>query len=77
MRFSGDGMGTVLPFKGESRSKEAGERQRTAGSCEIVIFPGVRIERQREDIDPDAGHPATGRGKLDGTNGRRRSRKTS
>lgn len=67
-------MGTLVPFKALSRPRDAGEPSRV-GECQIVIFPGVRIERRGDD--PDARRRTTGRGKLDGTNGRRRSRKTS
>jgi hypothetical protein len=68
-------MGTVLSFKADSRERVADEpRQPTR--CEIVIFPGVRIERQADDVGPDRSRPSSGSGKLDGTHGRRR-RKTS
>jgi hypothetical protein len=68
-------MGTVVPFKAEGRTKT--DEPPRVGECEIVIFPGVRIERQDDTHGPDARRGSTGRGKLDGTNGRRRPRKTS
>ena len=70
----GDALGTVLPFRAEGRDRPTDERAQSA-DCEIVIFPGVRIERDRA-AGPDEYHPAPGN-KLDGTNGRRRPRKTS
>ena len=67
-------MGTVLPFRADSRDRLADDAPQ-AGTCEIVIFPGVRIERQGKRAGPDEyGSPGS---KLDGTNGRRRPRKTS
>jgi hypothetical protein len=67
-------MGTVLAFNIDGRVKPAA--QTPAGSCEIVIFPGVRIERAQGTADPDQSGGPQG-GNLDGTNGRRRARKTS
>jgi hypothetical protein len=69
-------MGTVLPFKAETRSRPA-DAAPAQGDCEIVIFPGVRIERQVDARDPEFRPQSTGSGKLDGTTGRRRPRKTS
>jgi hypothetical protein len=57
-------MGIILEFR---RSGEAPERIRTPaeGSLgEIIIFPGVRIERYRQNHDDVPGHA--------GTNSRRR-----
>ncbi len=68
-------MGNVLLFKTESRERVAGAAP-DPGGCEIVIFPGVRIERQ-DTTDPDSGRPPSGHGKVDGTSSRRRARKTS
>jgi hypothetical protein len=68
-------MGTVVLFKTSGRTKT--DEPSYAGDCEIVIFPGVRIERSGNSDGPDARRRSTGRGKLDGTNGRRRPRKTS
>ena len=66
-------MGTVLPFRADSRDRLADDARRS-GTCEIVIFPGVRIERL-ENRGPDEFGPPDR--KLDGTNGRRRPRKSS
>jgi hypothetical protein len=65
-------MGTILPFKAEGGHSKLAAEERSLSDCEIVIFPGVRIERQ-----DDPRHQPSGRGKLDGTNARRRPRKTS
>jgi hypothetical protein len=69
-------MGTVLPFKAEGHNRDADEAPQP-GDCEIVIFPGVRIERGGDVEGPDTRRPSSGRGKLDGINGPRRPRKTS
>jgi hypothetical protein len=69
-------MGTILPFTTERRERQTAGRTEP-GVCEIVIFPGVRIERHDWTRGPDASEPSSGSGKLDGTNGRRRSRKSS
>jgi hypothetical protein len=68
-------MGTILQFRIGEREQAAGGA-RAQRDCEIVIFPGVRIERAGQN-KPDSGSTSTGHGKLDGTNGRRRPRKTS
>jgi hypothetical protein len=69
-------MGTVLWFTADGRDRVA-EAPGDAARCEIVIFPGVRIERQDQRAEPDSSDPPSpGTGKLDGTGGRRR-RKTS
>jgi hypothetical protein len=70
-------MGTVLNFNCRDRERPAGDaRAHGEQDCEIVIFPGVRIERDGGRDNPGA-RPSSGRGKLDGTGGRRRPRKTS
>jgi hypothetical protein len=68
-------MGTIVPFTTGSRDKVA-VAMPPVGGCEIVIFPGVRIERVDSAADPGAGHPSPGSGNVDGM-GRRRPRKTS
>jgi hypothetical protein len=68
-------MGTVLQFKADSRDRLADDAS-ASGVCEIVIFPGVRIERAAGATEPDEYRPVPG-SKLDGTNGRRRPRKSS
>jgi hypothetical protein len=68
-------MGDVLHFRADGRDRSSQAVARA--QCEIVIFPGVRIERMAPaDSDPGAGEPPP-LGKLDGTNGRRRPRKGS
>lgn len=42
-------MGTVLDFRPRSAAKR-GERNETGNAGEIVIFPGVRIERYDLDL---------------------------
>lgn len=55
-------MGTVLPFKSRARDPSASDPQIGQSIAEIVIFPGVRIERQMVDLS----HRVTG------PNGKRR-----
>ena len=66
-------MGTVLPFRADSRDRLV-EDAPQSGACQIVIFPGVRIERLENSGPNEFGPPDR---KLDGTNGRRRPRKSS
>ena len=48
-------MSTVLRFRASTRSYP--QRPPSAGrTCEIVIFPGVRIERRDPTTDLDLGH---------------------
>lgn len=66
-------MSQVLPLSFDSRKTQARPRPED-GLCEIIIFPGVRIERH----DLDLGHrvrDAAGNGDfdLDGSGGRRKS----
>lgn len=67
-------MGTVLHFTPASRNdRGAGDRDR---ACEIVIFPGVRIERH----DVDLGHRlrnTAGSERFNSLGGNGRPRKTS
>jgi len=68
-------MGTVLEFRPSAAAKP---RDRTDASAvgEIVIFPGVRIER----YDLDLGHRvknSTGPGEFNGLGSSRRPRQTS
>jgi hypothetical protein len=71
-------MGTVLNFKssaGTARSRPAAGDRR---NCEIVIFPGVRIERH--DLDLDLSHrlrDSAGRDDFGDLGGGSRPRKTS
>lgn len=67
-------MGTVLNFTlGARNDRAAGDGDR---ACEIVIFPGVRIERH----DVDLGHrlrDTAGRERFDSLGGNGRPRKSS
>jgi hypothetical protein len=71
-------MGIVLSFKAAGRLKLADQHPQSGG-CEIVIFPGVRIERrqQAQALAPDADPTPPGRGNFDDANGGGRPRKTS
>jgi hypothetical protein len=69
-------MSTVLQFKPPTAAKPRQRRVDTARIGEIVIFPGVRIERH----DLDLGHrvrDSAGSGDFNGLGGKRRPRKTS
>jgi hypothetical protein len=69
-------MGTVLSFKGMVAPLPRRDPRSTTSTGEVVIFPGVRIER-------DAGEPArpvgssAGDGGYDGIGGKPRPRKSS
>jgi hypothetical protein len=73
-------MGTVLQI---AASKLSARRRgdRAAGECQIVIFPGVRIERHADEASVDLGHrllDSTGTGNFDGFSGKGgRPRRTS
>jgi hypothetical protein len=76
-------MGTVLQI---AASKLPARRhvERTASECQIVIFPGVRIERHGDEASVDLGYrllDSAGTGNFDnfdGFSGRgRRPRRTS
>lgn len=67
-------MGTVLDFTATTRGDRSAGR--AGGPCEIVIFPGVRIERH----DVDLGHrlrDTAGREQFDSLDGKGRPRKSS
>ncbi len=69
-------MGTVLSFEPAARNRPFVDRPEPADACEIVIFPGVRIERH----DLDLGHRlrnSAGQGDFDGLGGKHKPRKTS
>ncbi len=68
-------MGTVLQFR-PVRTTPARASALAQGDCEIVIFPGIRIERH----DLDLAHrlrDSTGQGDFDGLDGNHRPRATS
>jgi hypothetical protein len=71
-------MGTILRFESPPAAIPARPRPDADRVCEIVIFPGVRIERHQTD-DLDLSHrlrDSAGRGAFDGIGGGR-PRKTS
>ncbi len=69
-------MGTVLSFKGAVAPLPRRDTRGMTTSGEVVIFPGVRIERHGQDsalpTDLDSGD-----GGFDGVGGKRRPRKSS
>ena len=68
-------MGTVLDFSHNALPRPR-VKSRTAEDCEIVIFPGVRIERHEADL----GHrlrDSAGSDDFNRLGGKRRPRKTS
>ena len=72
-------MGVVLRF---TASAIRAPRQQVARglACQIIIFPGVRMERHDEEIGFDLAHrlrDSTDDGTFDGLSGGRRPRKTS
>ena len=51
-------MGTVLEFRTDVSHRDAGEKLIDVSGnqghmCEIIIFPGVRIERHHDDKNSD------------------------
>ncbi len=58
-------MGTVLTFKSSTRTGLAVVANRDRERCEIVIFPGVRIERHDLDLSHRLRNSA-GRDNFDG-----------
>jgi hypothetical protein len=71
-------MGTVLTFT--ASSSEPRRTRNSAENCEIVIFPGVRIERHDNVDDLDLGYRMNdfgGGSDFDGLGGGNRPRKTS
>jgi hypothetical protein len=66
-------MGTILQFRASNR--QDAPRTNGAEPCEIVIFPGVRIERHGDSVDL-AARLTSPKGSFDGFGGRR-PRKTS
>ncbi len=72
-------MGTVLAFGQPDKASQRRARRRRNHRCEIVIFPGVRIERHELDL----GHrlrKSAGEDQFDGFDGlggNGRPRKTS
>ena len=69
-------MGTVLSFKGAIAPYPHGGERSLASRGEVVIFPGVRIERHETGPVPPEGNDA-GDGGYDGVGGKRQPRKGS
>jgi hypothetical protein len=69
-------MGLVLSFKGAVAPLPRRDRPSTTTTGEIVIFPGVRIERHAGELAPPADSD-TDDGGFDGVGGKRRPRKSS
>ena len=69
-------MSTVLPFEAPRHARPRTRPAATNRPCEIVIFPGVRIERHDLDLSfrlrDSAGHDD-----FDGLGGNNRPRKSS
>jgi hypothetical protein len=68
-------MGTVLPFRTVARARLGGSEDANR-PCEIVIFPGVRIERHDLDLSHRV-RDAAGHGGYGGYDAKRRPRTTS
>ncbi len=69
-------MGTVLSFKGMVAPHPRRNPRSATAIGEIVIFPGVRIERDVGESTAPAGTD-TGDDRYDGVGGKRRPRKSS
>lgn len=52
-------MGTIIQFNPQHRATVPMDTGETPLQCEIVIFPGVRIERQETASPADAPGPKT------------------
>jgi hypothetical protein len=71
-------MGTILSYRQTDTRRPRQPQLDARGTCEIVIFPGVRIERH--EINLDLGirlRDSTGNGEFDTIGGSPRPRKTS
>ena len=71
-RLTDDRMGTIIQLKTPQRAAPAEAAGEVLPQCEIVIFPGVRIERTGAPLIVDASDPQAD----DGT-GHGRPRKSS
>jgi hypothetical protein len=73
-------MGTVLQIAASKRPAPR-RAERAASGCQIVIFPGVRIERHADEASVDLGYrllDSAATGDFDGFSGKgRRPRRTS
>jgi hypothetical protein len=69
-------MSTVLRFRASTRTDSHGP-PRDGRACEIVIFPGVRIERGNQGVALDLGHRIHPAGEnFDGVGGSPQPRRT-
>jgi hypothetical protein len=62
-------MGTVHSLQSTPRGRPIDGRAADIGLCEVIIFPGVRIERHDPDVKPEDG--LTGPHEVDGLGGTR------
>ena len=69
-------MGTVLSFKGTIAPYPRRDQGIVTPGGEVVIFPGVRIERHESAPTPPEGSEP-GSGDFDGVGGKRRPRRSS
>ena len=74
--IEGRRMGTVLSFRGTIAPYPRRDQGNVASAGEVVIFPGVRIERHEGGAAPPEGSEP-GNGDYDGVGGKRRPRKSS
>lgn len=67
-------MATILEFNPKRAARAAARRPSKSGgdkvSCEIVIFPGIRIERDDFDLASRLPHPTKGGGPRHRTGGK-------
>lgn len=68
-----DGMGTIIQLSARARSAPPEKPGEGFGTCQIVIFPGVRIERQTSG----SGEEPVPRSVVDDGTDRGRPRKSS
>jgi len=69
-------MGTILHFTARRADGAIPDRTRPNRRCDVIIFPGVRIERQGVDLSHRLRDTA-GRGRFGDIAGTQRPRKTS
>ena len=75
-------MGTLILFKSSGRASSLPTANQQRPACEVVIFPGVRIERHGQvdldlDLDLDLSHRICDSAGRDDFGGGNRPRKTS
>jgi hypothetical protein len=69
-------MGTIIQLHATTRGSARDRETEAARPCEVVIFPGVRIERHELDLAHRVVDSLSGPD-FDGVGGGRRPRKTS